>query len=879
MNIMNRLTKKHMISNKKRTIMTLLGVIVSVAMLTAVSTAMESFKAFMQQFEMSKEGYWHVAYQNFPVKELETIEKDGETKNYFLTKELLYGRVEGEQVRDKSKPFLYLQGFTKESMEEMKLRLAEGRFPETDDEIALPEHLRFENGKRYKVGDQITVEIGQRFLEALNPNQPLGQNTVYRPENMSEDFRVIQKKTYTVTGMIERPSYERYGTAGYTSVTYLNTDTLIPDDTVCARVFLNNVTKKLYSDSKELAQSVGLTSDDVIYNRDALVYYGVTPSSGFNQMLLMLELVLNLIIIVGRVSLIYNSFAISITERRKQFGMLASVGATKQQKRNAIFYEGAVIGGIAIPIGVLSGIGGMWVTFAFVGSAFRNMLSILVNLELRVSLHSILIAVLFSIVTIFISAYIPAIRASKISAIDAIRQTKDIKLSGKKVKTSKLTRRIFGLEGELALKNLKRNKKRFRALVFSLFISFVLFISVSSYVYYVRRGLSIAQGTSDYDISISFHDTIPEKTLFSKLKEIEGVQRAAGLTGYQTDASIEKAYLKKHITAQCLKARERIYELHKISEEQIAYMNGEGLNYSVDFMVLEQESYEEYCKELGISADAVEKAEGYAAIIVNRHDSLIGYSVTETEVLDVKKQDMLPVVMGDKKVEIEVAAVADYLPMKVHGSGVDGAVILVMPEKQVESIKQEIPEAFDSNVMRVYFYQVKDALNIDDSFDEVLKRETDGNYFYTNAVAHVQKSKQLMMVMSVFTYGFITLISLICIANLCNTIRTSFILRRREFAMLKSVGMTPRAFQRMILYESLFYGLKALLYGIPVSVLITYEIYKMVNENIMSGFIFPWMEYGIGLAAVFIVVGAAMKYSSLKIKDESIIDGLKSEKI
>ena len=146
-----------------------------------------------------------------------------------------------------------------------------------------------------------------------------------------------------------------------------------------------------------------------------------------------------------------------------------------------------------------------------------------------------------------------------------------------------------------------------------------------------------------------------------------------------------------------------------------------------------------------------------------------------------------------------------------------------------------------------------------------------------NRYEQERQDKQLVAVMSIFAYGFITLISLICVANLCNTIATSFALRRREFAMLKSVGMTPKSFRRMIYFESLFYGFKALLYGLPVSVIITYQIYKAVNNNFMTGFAFPWMTYVIGIISVFLVVGIAMTYSTVKIKDESIITGLKSE--
>src|SRR5690606_10296491 len=143
-----------------------------------------------------------------------------------------------------------------------------------------------------------------------------------------------------------------------------------------------------------------------------------------------------------------------------------------------VFFEGAVIGAISIPIGILAGLGGIGTTFAFINKYLQGALGGSERLELVATPSSLFIACGVSILTIFISTYIPAIKASKISAIDAIRQTHDIKLSGKTVKTSKLVRKIFGIEAEIGLKNLKRNKKRYLATVFSLVISIVLFLSV-----------------------------------------------------------------------------------------------------------------------------------------------------------------------------------------------------------------------------------------------------------------------------------------------------------------------------------------------------------------------------------------------------------------
>lgn len=135
----------------------------------------------------------------------------------------------------------------------------------------------------------------------------------------------------------------------------------------------------------------------------------------------------------------------------------------------------------------------------------------------------------------------------------------------------------------------------------------------------------------------------------------------------------------------------------------------------------------------------------------------------------------------------------------------------------------------------------------------------------------------MMLLISVFTYAFLALITAICIANIINTISTSITLRKREFAMLKSVGITPGSFNRMLNYESIFYGIKALIYGIPISIAVMYLVYRSLMENFDFAFSLPLTSIGIVIVSVFLIVGSAMLYSSSKVRKENIIDALRQE--
>lgn len=899
MNIMNQLTMKHMKANKKRTIMTILGVIISVAMITAVSTAAVTFLDLLQRMAMDSEGAWHVQYNQLLVDEIEALENEENVKNTFYTKSLTYGKfVDSESMND-YKPYLYIEQFTPDAMKEMSLKLTTGRLPDNENEIVLPDHLKNNGGITYDVGDSITLELGDRYIDEYTKDNILNQNNPYIVEGEEEKFFVNETKTYQIVGIIERPVFENFSAPGYTAITYLDMDSLPKDEKVTAYVFEKNVTKKIYEQSRKIGSKLGISESNVLFNGSVLRYYGISQYDKFNQMLAGLAFILILIIMIGSVSLIYNSFAISITERSKQFGMLASVGATRVQKRNSIFYEGAVIGVFAIPLGIIAGIAGMAITFNIVGPMLTYGIGIEVPLRIHISTASILVSTVFSALTIFISAFIPAKRASRISAMDAIRQTNDIKLQKKTVKTSKLTRYLFGIEGELAQKNLKRNKKSYRALIFSLFISLVLFISVGSYVFYLSNAMLMTTENSNYDISIYFNQNAPSDDVLDALRQAEGVTEGIKLAYSPLTMVLDEDFTNANVTKQYIEMQKEQYGNWGWSEEEIAKVIDEnGYSFHVDLVTLDDASYTKYLNQLGVTqldATSNQAKDQVQGILINKHKDQIGYSLMETDVLQIKPQDEFGIyyqnydeVVGDNdnlsygasdrtEIPFQLLAVTDQVPMGLSYSSINGAVRIIISEDTHQKLINRFESEIDLNINAGYYFKIDKPKKTLERMERIMNDFGLSSVGITNRYEQAKKDKQLMSVMSIFAYGFIVLISLICMTNLCNTIATSFALRRREFAMLKSVGMEPKSFHRMIRFESLLYGLRALLYGLPVSLFITVKIYQVVDSNFVSKFTFPWVTYIVGIVSVFLVVGVAMVYSTFKVKDESIITGLKSE--
>lgn len=862
MNIINKLTIRHLKGNKRRTLVTIIGVIISVAMITAVATLGVSFLNLMIRDNIAENGEWHVKYNDVNVEQIHAIEKDSQTKKLVLSNDLGYAKLEGS--KNKSKPYLFIKEYNTAGFQQFPIELAEGRLPLKNDEIVISEAIADNAKVEYNIGDKLSVEVGKRIV--AGEEEPLGQNySLQSDENgVTEKLRIESSETFTIVGTIKRPTWEPTWSPGYTVIKYVDKNALGKSRTADAVVVLEKVKGSLYKHSEIIAKENGINS--VSYNKELLRFYGVTDNDSLRLTLFSVAGIVMAVIIIGSVALIYNAFAISVSERSRHLGMLSSVGATKKQKRNSVFFEGAVIGAISIPVGILSGLAGIGVTFSFINTYLEGALNVAEKLYVIITPASLLIACLISIVTIFISTYIPAMRASKVSAIDAIRQTQDIKLSRKTVKTSKLVRKLFGIEAEIGLKNLKRNKKRYQATVFSLVISIVLFLTVSYFTEDIKKSLELSVDNINYDIQV-INDQMGKEDLlpFTKLD-------------YVTNSSIIQTIYLTTLTEK----DQLPNELLKSVENDSSILQDGKFTYYVRLHGLDHDSFRAYAAKVGTDSVKFENTNELNAIIIdniNYQDYETGKFV-ETKSIHTNVGETLELNLMNYETEeqqflanIKVVALTGQLPMGISTSSLGGLDIIV-PEEILTKIVAGNEKA-RSEIQTELYMNSSDPLATQDELDKI----TDSGTHVYNVYQRRQEQEQVIILMSIFTYGFIALISLISIANIFNTISTSISLRKREFAMLRSVGMTPKGFNKMINYESIFYGVKALLYGLPISFVIMYLIYWSLRNTFEYGFNLPWMSILFVVIIIFIIVGAAMLYSIQKVKKENIIEGLKQESI
>ncbi len=606
------------------------------------------------------------------------------------------------------------------------------------------------------------------------------------------------------------------------------------------------------------------------YNQNLLRYYGII-NDGMLATLWTLAAIVIALIMVGSVALIYNAFSISIMERSQHLGMLASVGATKQQKRSSVFFEGLVIGAIGIPIGILCGTLGMGITFTLVQPLVSSLTSTQTELNLVISPATFLIAVVFSAITIFISAYLPARRASKISPIDAIRQTQDIKLTKKAVKTSWLTRRIFGIEGELGLKNLKRNRRRYRTTIFSMVISIVLFLSVSSLSLLAQKSAESVTDAVPFDVLVyvTSSATPEEKNDFyvavSRLDDV-------------TDSVIER-----ELVADGKIKENQIPEKIRVFLAENGYTpDVEGFQTLFTVQSIDDAALARYAKENNVNIGQLKDPANPSGILINtvilEKDDRYQYS----NLFNLKPGDAVDLAFTSAEeapqspFSLQIAALAASTPLGNTEIFEPMRATLIVSEDVFASLASKMSQDYYVPDPSLYLHS-SDSARLVETIQEYQKGTSIGNISIYDVAASQKETRQIETFIFVFFYGFVALITAIGVANIFNTIFTSIALRKREFAMLRSVGMTPRDFVRMINYESIFYGIKALFYGLPISFALMYLLYWVTSDSFGVQFSVPWNSVLITVIGVFVIVSSAMLYGSSRVRHENIIDALKME--
>ena len=830
MTVFNKITFESLKKNRTRTVVTIIGVALSAAMITAVVTILISLQSYLINDTIARTGNWHIRVQNADVSLVEQLKEDNEIKNLstinysgsgFLTDDGSFkSSIEVTPDEANDYMFFFIYEFTDETFDMIPLKITAGRLPQNNNEVIVPE----------------------RFLDY-----------VYFPYEIGDTFDLAYyayTSEYTIVGFYESLNNTE---SGILSISDFITKEADLDYAIYSHLYLT--LENPYNVYDYVRNTFGHDlSVEYKFNTQLLRFMGISTNELFLAVILTLGIILITLIIVGSILLIYNSFNISVSERARQFGILSSVGATRWQLIKSVLFEGICIGLIGIPLGILSGTAGIGITLNIVGGLLKNIMESEVTLSLVVSPLSFLGTAFLSVITILISALIPAIRATRKSAIEIIRQANDIKIKPKTIKTSKLVHLLFGLEGILALKNFKRNKKSYHSTSVSLFVSIVLFISASSFVLYLKKGVETTVADYGYDISVKGFGSMAEAAseedilaLYNRLKNAEGI--------YDSVYNLQ-AYYNGLIPAS-------------LFSDKIKIPDGEKTDFTVTICYVEDDVYYDYLKELGLSADEYSVKNGKLPAVAR----VKGYNPTRKlyESYNIFNTKTVPVELYNNYRSLTLM-ITEKMPRLTEESMSSGfyAFAPYSEKGKLKGAERQIEMNFLSSNSRE---SEKEMWKI------IRSNRNISGYYLFNFAYMLESNRSLIMIINIFTYGFVILISLIAIANVFNTTSTGINLRRREFAMLRSVGLDNRSFNRMMNFECLFYGFRALAYGLPVSGLVTWVIYKALAQGVETPFMLPWSSIAVSIFSVFFVVFVTMVYAVHKIKKANVIETLRNDTI
>lgn len=848
MNILNKLTIKNLKLNKKRSLGTIIGIILSVALICAVSNMVSSFRETLIQNAINESGYWHIRLYNVSNDKLKRLKLNKDIDNIYTISEDGYAKL--DTIKNEYKPYLKFYGMNKEAFNNLEFKLIKGRFPKNDNEIIISEHLN-KNGKaNLKIDDEITVNVGDRVtLEddyALNDSNPFDKG--------NEIIKNPNTKKYRVVGIIKRPdvSFEPTSAPAYTTIT-----TSTNEDNFSVFISLKNP-----RDKNSFVELLGARNYDEVVNmeinnprydytlnNELLRWEALKFSDSTFSMLLSIAEVVIFIIIFTSIFCIRNSFAISTTEKMRMYGMLSSVGATKKQIKKSVLTEGFILGLIAIPIGIICGIIAVFVLLKivnlFLGDFLFNNID---GMVFKVSFIAIIISIILGFVTIYFSAISSAKKASKVSPIDNLRNTNDIKISSKKLKTPKLIKNVFKTGGVLAYKNLKRSKKKYRTTVVSLTVSIFVFISMFTFINEGFKQSGNYYQNYDYNYRITFNNNSSMDEI-NEIRNLDSVN--ASYLVYYAKPSILIDDISKINPKEPLECE---YDKNDKCIKKYARLN---------IILLDDSTFKSYVKKVKGNYDYLKDK----SILTDMYRFYDNKSKKEYEdrIYTYKSGDTIDSkLLNEDNISIDIGLVSNIMPYGFENVYSNGGYI-VLNNKYFNNI-----DYYGADLMI-------DSLDTEQLTNNILNIDSELNYYDMDEEAKAEKS--IVIVISIFLYGFIGVITLIGVTNIFNTITSNMELRQKEFAMLKSVGMTKKEFNHMINLETLFYSSKSLIYGSILGIIGSYFVHRAFAGKIDTQFVLPYKAILICILFVFIVVYMIMKYSMNKINKQNMIETIRKENI
>lgn len=885
MSITKKLALRHLKQNKTRSVLTVLGITISVVMLTVIFTCATSFAHYYGERAINTNGNWHFFVKTDYESAKKYLLSDSSLKDIGFEKDLSTEEQSYKIYSDKAnylRTGTIYQGDAQYIKDTVTCKY-DGALPKSDNEIMVEQSLIKNNGLELKIGDEIKIAVGSRLKGDFVILPVMGNY------QFGERFEKEKDETFKVVGILhnneptERGAIIR-GMSDFKSknlVAYGKIKKITP----FSYIKINGIYDKFGFTKKKRAFNVG---ENTGFLNSRLAFS--IDKNDLPQVLKLtaIGIVVFAVIFVSSFAMIYNSFALSVGEQIKYLGMLSSVGATRKQKKKTLYFEGAILGGIGIILGIVLG---LLTTFISQSAMNAKIASIMegyndnIKYSTHISLWVLCLIVILAALTVFVSIISPVQKAARITAIDAIRKTDEIKRKGK-IRTPFIITKLFGFEGDIAFKNLRRNGRKSRTIIACICICAVLFLSCNYFCETFKEASNL-----DYEIpyQLMYQYSAESKAQLEKarnyLKTNKRVKRFYSI--WEAWYSILRGDINPYDNS-------RLYDMsfqnESIFVDKYKFIATQDITYTAH--LIDDEDFNALCKKNGIDYKkyySPDKDGSIKTIVINgidRNDepifnnNLLGKTIgcydidsEKTERENKLDENGNQVYFYYKTGCTSIYKFCDSIKYdkdnpicNLDSSG----VAFYVPKCVYDKYSDDDSFYFDYGIETDEPYKVEKELK-----DYLSENEAEGDVY--NNYNWMMKEKSIISAVQFLSYAFILLITLITVFNIINTMTAQIAGRKKELAMLKSVGMTPKEFKKMLIFESMFYGLFGLLFGVPLSLVINRVVgYIISKDNPIPFSVNIWL-YLIACVAVFVIIGLTMIYSLKLIKNNSIIDSLKDD--
>ncbi|MCK6073371.1 ABC transporter permease [Paenibacillus silvae] len=879
------LTEKYLLGQKKRSILTIVGIILSVTLLTAVGTLAMSYQDKLVRQTIRDYGDYEVSFNGVSGKDVPRIVNQAAIGSAGVIHRIGYAIISSTSEKEQKEnpfaaPYRYLnvKGYDSQAMSKLQVQLESGRLPQKPNEIILSSWSLNTFASKPAIGDKITLNLGDR-LEASTGKVKSANSVGDYGWDLDEKFKPRMKQQYTVVGVMKPAKNVMWSsTFIYSAITYDDHQKIDPSQTFFIYATMKSM-DNIKDKTEAILSSLGWESVDqdsaqelnresvnknirIEYNNELLKLFGKSTYSNVNESS-MYALAAVLLIIMGCTSaVIYNTFHISVLERISQFGMLRCIGATPAQIRKIVFKEATVLSLIAIPIGLFTGTILMKILFyniSFLTLGFLN------DMHMIISVPILLAAAGLGLIVVYVSALGPAKLASSVSPLEALKTSGSTVVEQGDFKRFKRLSfagsKWLGFEGRFASRNIRRNRKRFRITAFSMIISIVMYIVFSGLV----NTLSTTSSSGiNYSYSLEYqgmNKRIPN-SVYNKLAALDGVNQAYPFYNHQLQAIIPK----EKVNPDYYKQQKEMYTVEQ--ENGYRMENNFLMSYGLNGL------QELRPKLTSGSIDASQMNDENGVIVIQKISM-----ITEQGTKMIIDQTRFKV--GDK---IKVRSMHDKQPYKtvtVVGTADQGPLSDKYSESaiiQMITTPKVIENITGDNTYDRIFIQANpetDKGAIVDYFKSLVQK--DAGYSYQNRVEEMKQATNDAMTLNIFLYGFIGVISAIAFLNILNTVSTNLILRTKEFAVLKAIGMTQKEIRKMVLLEGMFYGIFAAIYGSVLGTALSYGVSYLMRNAVQMEWFVPWSSILIASAGAIAATLLASYWPLRRLERIQITDGLRGE--